>query len=882
MMRVTYRAACLFVMVIMSLNAAMAHAQADTISVSGEVRCGAEPVEYAVVAMLQPSDSAIVAYALTDAGGRYSLKAAPVTGEVLVKVTGFNIRRQVVRVTARSQTLDFNVEKESIELREVRVRARKLWGGRDTLNYLVSAYTRDHDRTIGDVLRQLPGITIADNGEIRYQGAPINHFYIENLDMLQGRYNIATEGIRAGDVATVQVLENHEHVRALQDQNMSDRAAINLKLKDKAKDVWTESADLGAGGYADGMLWEATLRAMCFGKSGQHIIRYSGDDMGRGDDVAAAHYGGTTEGGPAMTGIVGHGMPPVGNGLFGYRHGVSFDNLAKLSDSATVSYNFNYSHNLTRGNSFSQTTYILPDGSSLFLTEDIADRTHTNSADLQLTYEKNTARRFLNNTLSLFGKWSEGRGNLLSGGSDGSSPAAVAPVTQASHYRSLGVTDHARLVRRTAKGGGFEWNSTNSFSSTPQSLVIGGGMDARQDIDITALSTLNSLELLRNLRARHWTLSAMAHLNATYTALTSDLTHPETPTAPHGDLDHLRAEAGLGPLARYVNGAFQSTLRLPLSVAYTRLGNAPVDGEETDAHRLRLRLQPSFSLLWKASDNFTINAGANYTDSETPWTRLLTATVMHNYRSLSRYRAALNDSYGAGANVKVSYKDIFKGLFAYIEGSWSRAWSDIAYGTTLDAQAHTVVEAAHAPNHANHYSLTAYGRKDIDWHTTQLELSATATRGKSEMLRQSVLTTYRSTGYELRGTLAFDIVAGCRMDYGATWRRDRSTSTGYSDTFTEFSQRARLSMRLWPQRLSLSFNASHTHNGSLASSKKDYLFIGAGLRFKASKKVELDLDGDNLTDIRTFTVRSPGDMEEHHVEYRLRPLSVTLTAHVSL
>ena len=106
------------------------------------------------------------------------------------------------------------------------VKSQKLWGNRDTLNYLVSAYTRGKDRSIGDVLQKLPGITIEDNGVIKYQGNPINHFYIENLDMLQGRYNLATQGIKAEDVATVQVLENHEHIRSRKGSN-SLRACSN-------------------------------------------------------------------------------------------------------------------------------------------------------------------------------------------------------------------------------------------------------------------------------------------------------------------------------------------------------------------------------------------------------------------------------------------------------------------------------------------------------------------------------------------------------------------------------------------------------------------------------------------------------------------------------
>lgn len=872
----------LFILLLLTLSHIITYAQIDTINVSGQVHCGTEYVEGCIVVMLQPSDSSIVAYATTNRQGRYSMHASTQFNEMLVKVTGFNIKQQVTRIKTCSQTLNFNVENESIMLREVLIKSQKLWGSRDTLNYLVSAYTREHDRTIGDVLRQLPGITVEDNGVIRYQGTPINHFYIENLDMLQGRYNLATQGVKAEDVATVQVLENHEHIRALQDQEPAERAAINLKLKDKAKGVWINTATLGAGGYSDGPLWDATLQTMYFNKSRQHLIRYSGDNMGRGYDVNAAHYGISSDGSPRMVDIVRHGSPPVGNGIFGNRHGVSLNNLAKLSDSATVNYNFNYSYNHLRGNSFSQITYILPDGNGLLLTEDITDCTHTNSANLQLTYEKNAERRFFNNTLSIFGQWIEGRGNILSSRSNKTSlsEGMGEEISQALHYRSLGLTNCTRTVYRTAKGGGFEWTSTNSLSTTPQALAISGKMIAHQDINITSISTINNFKMLRDLRAHNWTLSTSAYLNTSYTTLTSELAHPNALIATHGDMDYLLVNVGIGPLVQYARGTFQSTLRLPITLSYTSLDNTVISGEETDGKRVRLGLQPSFSLLWKANNKFTFNANANYSMSETPWPRLLTACIMQNYRSLSRYRVTLNDNYSAGVHVKVSFKDIFNGLFAYLESGWIRAWSGITYGTTLDAQAYTIIDASYMPNHSNNYSFTAYGRKDIDWHTMQIEFSTTGSYGKSEILRQSVLTTYRTIGYILRGTLAFDIASGYRVDYSTTWQHSHSHSANYALTYTELNQRVQLNLRLLPSRLFLNLNASHTRNSSLASGKKDYIFIGGGLQFKMSKKVEVDIDGNNLTNIHSYITRSFGDMEEYYTEYHLRPMAVTLTAHI--
>lgn len=862
------------------------NAQTQTISVHGQAHCGTEKVVGALVTMLQPADSSIVAYATTDKQGFYTLKAPTQLSEVLLSISGFNIKQKTTRIKAHSQTLDFHVEEENRILREVVVKSQKLWGNRDTLNYLVSVYTRDKDRSIGDVLKKLPGITIEDNGVIKYQGNPINHFYIENLDMLQGRYNLATQGIKAEDVATVQVLENHEHIRSRQDQTPSERAAINLKIKDKAKGIWSKSADLGTGYNHDETLWEAMLQTMYFGKDKQHMLRYSGDNLGRSLEMGTDHYGFSSEENSRMVSLVEHSSPPIGNSLFGYRHSINLNNLAKLSDSITINYNLNYNHNFASGHSFSQTTYFLPNGEKQLLMEDIADRTHTHSANIQLIYEMNLQRCYLKNAFSLWGRWNEGRGEILSGhqfhppipnGTSGDSS-----ISQALHYRSLGVTNRTHWVYRTAKGGGFEWISTNRVSKTPQTLIIAGERPAHQDIEITAISTSNSFRLLRDLRSSKWTLSSSGNLNTNYTILTSALTHPNIPMAPYGDMNHLHTSVDLGPVAQYTSGNFQSKLSLPVALTYTALHNAAVEGEETDAHRLRLYLQPSFSLHWKASDYFTLNANTHYSVSETPWRKLLTANVMQNYRSLSRYRATLDNSYNVGAHFKVTFKDIFSSVFAHLEGNWQRSWSDIAYGTTLDAQAHTIIEAAYMPNHSNRYMLTAYGRKDIDWHTLQIELSATRSWGESEMLRQSVLTTYRTTGYALQGTLAFDIASGYRLDYKATWQRQRSTAPQQTFTFDELSQRAELSLRLLPSRLFLNLHANHTHNSSLSSERKDYLFIGSSLHFKFSKKVEFNLNGDNLTNIRSYSSRSIGDMENYYSEYYLRPLSITLTAHIYL
>lgn len=46
-----------------------------------------------------------------------------------------------------------------------------------------------------------------ENGQISYQGTAINKFYIEGMDLLGGKYNIATNNISNDDVGSVEIME---------------------------------------------------------------------------------------------------------------------------------------------------------------------------------------------------------------------------------------------------------------------------------------------------------------------------------------------------------------------------------------------------------------------------------------------------------------------------------------------------------------------------------------------------------------------------------------------------------------------------------------------------------------------------------------------------
>lgn len=197
--------------------------------------------------IVKDADGKIVKFASTPSDGTFSLSIAPSAGSRL-EVAMMGYAKQSMAIDSVSFPLTVYMEASAITLNEVRVKADRVREQGDTISYNVAGFARTRDRSIGDVLRRMPGIDVASDGKIQYQGEDINKFYIEGSDLLGGKYGLATNGINYDDVGAVEVLENHQPMQVLSGISFSDKAAINLKLKDKAKAVWSCTAMPEAAG----------------------------------------------------------------------------------------------------------------------------------------------------------------------------------------------------------------------------------------------------------------------------------------------------------------------------------------------------------------------------------------------------------------------------------------------------------------------------------------------------------------------------------------------------------------------------------------------------------------------------------------------------------
>jgi hypothetical protein len=385
----------------------------QTIITGNVVNAKGKPLVAATVTVQSKGSVAISGFTSTNDDGDYSLFYKGTADSIIITVSGINIGKNQKTVVNRSYKVDFIIDEKPLIIKEATVAAQKIQQTGDTLNYNVGAYTEQTDRVIGDVLRKMPGIEVENNGQIKYNGIPINKFYVEEMDLLQGRYGIAVNNIPVNYISTVQIFENHQPIKALKDRVFSDAAAINLKLKDKAKGTISINALAGLG--YEPILWQTELISMYFTGKMQNMSMYKSNNAGY--DVAGefrVHYDyeRVYMNPSGMLSVQMPSSPPIAQKRYfvNNSHAATINQLFKLGKEEQLTVNALYYTDYIRKNSFSLYEQYLPNDSTLDIEERINSTNIIHNAEVAARLNLNTNKNYINNALNFKGNWDTDNG----------------------------------------------------------------------------------------------------------------------------------------------------------------------------------------------------------------------------------------------------------------------------------------------------------------------------------------------------------------------------------------------------------------------------------------------------------------------------------------
>lgn len=137
-----------------------------------------EPLSYAVVSIINPSDTTIVTGAVTNKDGKFTVKSIPVGKYIIrVKFIGYrSAKNDSLLITPRNPTKDFGTIR--LKPQEIQADAVEVTAKRETITNSIDKKVFEVDETVAtiggsatDVLQQVPSISVDMNNSIQLRGS---------------------------------------------------------------------------------------------------------------------------------------------------------------------------------------------------------------------------------------------------------------------------------------------------------------------------------------------------------------------------------------------------------------------------------------------------------------------------------------------------------------------------------------------------------------------------------------------------------------------------------------------------------------------------------------------------------------------------------------
>ncbi len=790
------------------------------------------------------------------------------------------------------------MREEATKLKEVVVQGAPITRQGDTLSYKVSAFANQKDRVISDVLKKMPGIEVASDGQISYEGKPISKFYINGQDLLESRYNLASDNLPADAVQSVQVLENHQPVRALDKLIHPDNAALNIKLKNKV--TATGQARLGAGAVPapPGALWNANVSPMLFTKRQQLIDTYQGNNTGQ--DVAAElkpltladlqQQAESSNQKPDLTHIQGLGQPPVATNryLFNQVHLLSANHLVTISKENQLRVNASYLHDAQTQRGSSRTFYYLPDNQTVTLTEDKYNRLYYNNLQTDLAFIKNVKDYYLKNTLSLDGRWDAQTGDVYRAESQ-------TRIAQEASNPFVAVTNRLGLVRPISKGRIVQASSLVFYTNSPQRLAVSPGPfagaltggtaydTARQQVRLGSFFTSNSLGLTAS--RGHWAYSGTVGFSEEIQRLASALeTAPVPATAGallRNDLHWARGRYYAQPGLSYKVENWNASLDLPVSYYAFTATDAPLGAGQrlrVAVAEPRLSLHRDLGALWYAA------GGAGLNNHFGDISQLNYAYILRDYRTLQRNDAPLPRSIGQNYNAGLYFKNPLKSLFFNASYSFSTTLSNRLYSSQVDASGALTTVALDQDSRRLSHSVSGSVSKFVSPWKTNLSLQLSGSLSRQPQVLNGTLAQTQSrnaTAIFKASVSAFDWGS---LEYNATLTALRSAVEGAPAQPLALLQDHHAAVSVFPVgRHQLSMAADYyASQGPSPAVRAVFADLTYRYTLPTARKLDLEVRWSNIFDTRQYQYSYVSQFVLTQTTYQLRPAQVLASVRLSL
>ena len=857
---------------------------------SGGAGGGPKPVSDVIVKLI--SGTKTLAFTSTNAKGEYALevKSAP-SGEVTLQFTHISYEKESLALadlkSANSKSgisnplqrkVDMMLTPKNISLKEVTVKPDPLRQRGDTLTYNLSSFLKKGDVTLEDGLKNLPGISIADNGAISYMGKDISNFYIGGLDMLGGRYNLATKNIPAVYATQVDIMKHHKH-RKIDADEESDAVAINIKLSKKAQFKPFGQPVFGVGVREGELLYAAGATGMMFTDNFQLLAsaKYStGGSFGFNDMVN--HFGGDNFGSLATDKLPAWGQAgsSVGESVYRKNGYGSLNAIQKMDSVRQVRVNADYTYERMNSSASSEAYYFAsgisnPLQQDIHIFESVSPLAKAHRPMFSVKFENNASNHYFSDTFSAKAQFLTNESpvqTLPEGVAPPTAPEGASIVSRAGsivapsgaeggagggllpqHRDATSINLHNNFwgtIRMAGKK--LSFTSNVDFIRTPEVLMLIS--DISQSGQSTQLNTRHSTSLQVKL-GRKWKIDMPIDLTANYNFIETELLKP-------GSADQSQRVSGwklvpsVNPSTSWTSADRKLYSSMGVNIKLLSLNYlSRYDNKRTTMSELFA--EPHVSLRYTFSATSDLNLSSGFSNAAGDIMDLLTTPVQTNYRNTSAASGVIAKSQSWSTDLRYTKQVPFSYFTFGANASYSQGKRNVLSSRTV-SQTATESTSVFRDSHSRSASGGVNASKNILSLFTKLSANANVSWGSSEYMMQGSLVTSYHTGYSVR--LQADITpvswleTNIKGDYGKDFMR--TTSSRQSSDHL----RCTCSVAVFPIPTIEIRSTCNYMLGMVEPGKyKDASMLSASVQYKAKWAV-WKLTGENLLDVRQYTLTS--------------------------
>ncbi|WP_179343947.1 outer membrane beta-barrel protein [Winogradskyella ursingii] len=236
------------------LFAFQSYSQEKKFEISGTL-IGADsklPLESATIYLERVKDSSVVTYTISDKEGKFNLENTTYDNDLNFYVSYVGYKTYFKNIQIDKEIIDLGTINMAIDdnmLGEVLVKSTApITIKKDTLEFNVKSFKTKKDANVEDLLKQLPGVEVDEEGNITVNGKPVNKILVNGKPFFGNDPTITTKNLTKDIIEKIQVVDTKTKAEAFTGESGDEEnKTINLTIKEENNKGIFGRVSAGAG-----------------------------------------------------------------------------------------------------------------------------------------------------------------------------------------------------------------------------------------------------------------------------------------------------------------------------------------------------------------------------------------------------------------------------------------------------------------------------------------------------------------------------------------------------------------------------------------------------------------------------------------------------------